>query len=316
MRTRTALLLSLFATVAAAQQLPHPDHVVVVVMENKKDTDVIGSPNAPYINTKLIPLGTVLTKAYALHHPSQPNYLELFAGAPLSVCTDACFAQKTAPNLAAQLRASTDPKHNTFVGYAEHFHPQCQNTPTADQYAQKHCPWRDFTNVPASVSKDFSAFPTNFDQLPAVAFVIPDLFGDMHSVDPNDQANAQILAAHHGQLTDAEEIPLEVKQGDTWLKTHMDRYARWAGDHNSLLIVTWDEDSAPHPHVSSCANGITTHPPANRIPTIFVGAHVHRGHPGTRQVTHHDLLRTILDMEGLPPFAGAVTATPITDIWQ
>lgn len=213
---------------------------------------------------------------------------------------------KTAPNLAAQLRASTDPKHNTFIGYAEHFHPQCQNTPTADQYAQKHCPWRDFTNVLPAVSKDFITFPTDFKALPAVAFVIPDLFGDMHS--------AKHAAGEH--LTPAQEIAREVEQGDDWLRAHMDLYAHWATNNNSLLIVTWDEDSSDHPHVSSCANALPTHPPDNHIPTIVVGAHVRRGHPGTMTVTHHNLLRTILDMEGLPPFAGATTAAPITDIWQ
>ena len=73
--------------------------------------------------------------------------------------------------------------------------------------------------------------------------------------------------------------------------------------------------SLDHPHVSSCADGLPSVPPKNRIPTLLLGAHVHPG-SSNQQITHHNVLRTILDMEGLPAIGGSATASPTTGIWQ
>ncbi|HWS72920.1 MAG TPA: alkaline phosphatase family protein, partial [Thermoanaerobaculia bacterium] len=143
----------------------------------------------------------------------------------------------------------------------------------------------------------FASFPTTpagFAALPDVSLVIPSLIHDMHN---------------------GTSIPAEVTAGDAWLRKNLDAYARWAVTHNSLLIVTWDEDSSSYTIV--CANGvITTTPPNNRIATVIVGQPVKVGAHSTITYTHHDLLRTLLDIYGIAPFAGAVGAKDITDIWQ
>src|SRR5947199_7778587 len=59
--------------------VPAPDHVVVVIEENHSYEDVIGNPQMPYVNS-LAQQGASFTSAYALFHPSQPNYLALFSG--------------------------------------------------------------------------------------------------------------------------------------------------------------------------------------------------------------------------------------------
>src|SRR5690242_11911125 len=59
--------------------LPRPDHVMVVVFENKKANAVLGSPDAPYL-TQLAATGATLTDAHGVTHPSEPNYLALFSG--------------------------------------------------------------------------------------------------------------------------------------------------------------------------------------------------------------------------------------------
>src|SRR5437762_985696 len=96
MRTVIAFLLLFAAVGAAGQQLPHPEHIVVVIEENKDFDDVIDPPNTPpaqsrarYLNG-LLPHAALLTKSYGLHHPSQPNYLELFSGSKQGVCNDTC----------------------------------------------------------------------------------------------------------------------------------------------------------------------------------------------------------------------------------
>ena len=53
--------------------------VVVVVMENKDFADVIGSPDAPYINA-LARRYALATGYYGVAHPSLPNYLALLSG--------------------------------------------------------------------------------------------------------------------------------------------------------------------------------------------------------------------------------------------
>ncbi len=70
--------------------LPRPDHVVVVIMENRSYNRIIGNPAAPHINALaaegalFVPAATdpeaTRSGSHALRHPSQPNYLELYSG--------------------------------------------------------------------------------------------------------------------------------------------------------------------------------------------------------------------------------------------
>ncbi len=290
----------LLVATSAAAQLPHPDHIVIVIEENKGYKDVIGSPNAPYLNNELMKRGALLTSSYGLHHPSQPNYVELFSGDEHGVCNDICPALITAPNLAASLLDAG----KTFIGYAENLTNEC----TEDLFARRHCPWLDFAGIPSSASLDFTSFPqtpTGFDKLPAVAIVIPNLVDDMHS--PSSHLKRSL---HIGDTSG------EVRSGDQWLKDHLDAYATWAVANNSLLVITWDEDSSFNVPPTSCEHGITTAPPKNHIPTFLIGAHVLPGSTSTMVVTHYNVLRTILDMENLPPLGGSATAQAITGIWQ
>lgn len=284
------LALSLIASAVHAQGvLPRPDHIVIVIEENKSFSDVIGSKHAPYLNA-LARRGAVLTNFTAAHHPSQPNYVALFAGSPLGVCDDSCVQTPfTAPNLGAALLATPG---RSFAGFAEDLpsKPLCD----LNGFAKRHCPWMDFSNVPPSATHNLSKFPKDFRKLPTVSFVIPNVTHDMH---------------------DGKSIATEVRTGDRWLERKLGAYARWAQSHNSLLIITWDEDSNENYKIQ-CPITILTTPPANHIPTIIAGDHVQRGSRSATAYSHHDLLRTILDMYGITPFSGAADATDITGIWR
>jgi len=284
------LALSLVASAVHAEGvLPRPDHIVIVVEENKSFSDVIGSKDAPYLNA-LARRGAVLTNFTAAHHPSQPNYVDFFAGTPLGVCDDSCIQTPfTAPNLGAALLATPG---RSFAGFAEGLPPK----PVCDLngFAKRHCPWMDFSNVPAAATQTFSKFPKDFRKLPTVSFVIPNVAHDMH---------------------DGKTIAAEVRTGDRWLARKLGAYGRWAQSHNSLLIITWDGDSNENYKIQ-CPTIIVTAPPANRIPAIIAGQHVQRGSRPATEYSHHDLLRTILDMYGIAPFAGAASAKDITGIWR
>jgi acid phosphatase len=70
--------------------------------------------------------------------------------------------------------------------------------------------------------------------------------------------------------------------------------------HDSLLVITWDESDAG----SS----------SNRIPMLMAGAGIKPG-SNTQYLTHYSLLRTLTDMYGLKAFGNATAAQPIRGIW-
>lgn len=69
------------------------DHVIMVFMENHGVGDIIGSPNAPYINSMINAYGYA-QNYYALTHPSMPNYWPILGGTDFGLnynCAAKCF---------------------------------------------------------------------------------------------------------------------------------------------------------------------------------------------------------------------------------
>jgi phosphatidylinositol-3-phosphatase len=174
----------------AASAVPMPDHVVVVVMENHSFAEIVDGGQAPFI-AHLAERGAMFTNAFAVAHPSQPNYFALFSGSTHGV-TDDRFHTLRAPTLATALRAAG----KSFVGYVEHGSPR------------KHNPWESFADA-QEVERDLGAFPGDFTKLPTVGFVIPNLENDMHdgSIEQGDAwlkrhlgAYAKWCAAHNDLL--------------------------------------------------------------------------------------------------------------------
>ena len=247
-----------------------PDHIVVVIFENKHRSSVIGSAQAPYLN-KLSAKGASMTHSYGVTHPSQPNYLALFSGSTQGVTSNACPQRfRKAGNLGQQLRKSG----HSFIGYAESLPKTGFRGCASGRYLRKHNPWVNFATLPASTNRPFSAFPRDYNKLPTVSFVSPNMCHDMHDC--------------------------SIHTGDRWMKKHLARYARWAPQHNSLLVVTFDEN----------AGGTV-----KSIPTIIVGANVRQGVYSER-LNHYGMLRTIEDTYGLPTLGRAKGASPISTIWK
>ena len=134
--------------------VPRPAHTVVVVMENHSYAEIIGNPAAPFIN-QLASRGALFTRSYAVTHPSEPNYLALFSGSTQGVADDSCPHSFAAPNLAASLIAAG----SSFAGYAEDLPGTGSPACSQGEYARKHVPWTNFSNVPASVSQPFTRWP-------------------------------------------------------------------------------------------------------------------------------------------------------------
>ena len=73
----------------AAAGLPTLAHVVIVVEENRSQANIIGNQSAPFINA-LAANGAMMALSFAETHPSEPNYLALFAGDTFGVTKDVC----------------------------------------------------------------------------------------------------------------------------------------------------------------------------------------------------------------------------------
>ena len=63
------------------------DHVFLIIMENQTNTDILGNPNAPFINA-YARVANQGTNYFAVGHPSAPNYLELTGGSNFGVPND------------------------------------------------------------------------------------------------------------------------------------------------------------------------------------------------------------------------------------
>jgi hypothetical protein len=126
-----------------ANGVPRPDHVVIVIEENHSYSEIIGSPDAPYINS-LAAKGAVFTQSYAVTHPSQPNYLDVFSGYNQGVTDDSCPHYFITDNLGLYLLNAS----LTFAGYSEDLPSVGSLVCTSGAYARKHAPWVNFTNIP------------------------------------------------------------------------------------------------------------------------------------------------------------------------
>jgi phosphatidylinositol-3-phosphatase len=257
---------------AHAGQLPRPDHVVVVIEENRGYEQIMDKLNINSYIHALAMRGTLFTQSYGVSHPSQPNYLALFSGVTQGITNNACPNSFDSDNLATRLLD----KGLTFASFAESLPAVGDISCVSAAYHRKHNPasnWQG-TRLAPELNKRFADFPQDFSRLPTVSFVIPDQNNDMHD----------------GSFEAA----------DDWLKIHIAPYVDWAMEHNSLLILTWDEDN---------------YQADNRIVTIMVGPMVKEGRSAQR-INHYSVLRTLLDFYGLPALGSTHDAPQISGIWR
>ena len=222
--------------------LPRPDHVVLVIEENKSFKQIIDNNAAPYINS-LVPKAALFTQSFAITHPSQPNYLALFSGDTHGITDNRCPISLTGPNLASVLVG----KGLGFATYSESMPSIGYTGCVFGNYYRKHNPavnWQG-SNVSANMNLPFTTFNWNYSALPTVSIVVPDQMNDMHDGDAQEA----------------------ISRGDKWLRANIEPFLSWAQRNNSLLILTWDEDD-------DTSN--------NHIVTMFIGPMVKPGAYNTK----------------------------------
>ncbi len=274
---------------STVHKLPLYSHIVIVIEENKSYEQIIGNKAAPFINNVLRKEGANFTHMFAEEHFSEGNYFWLLSGSNQEVnfydgIPDSKNNPKypfTSSNLAQQLLK----KGFSFKGYAESLPAVGDTVSLSGFYARKHVPWVSFANIPntksvkTSSNLQFAQFPTDFNKLPTVSIVIPNLIHDMHNGTP----------------------PQSVTDGDNWLNTNLNKYYQWAKSHNSLLIFTFDENNDSTHYSGATDPASKNHDIRNRIPTIIAGAHIKPGNYSEgKGISHVNILRTIEAIYGLP----------------
>lgn len=271
MRWFTLLLLA-FVAPLHAEPLPRPDHVLIVIEENRGFKQMMNPLHRDSYLHALVKRGMLLTQSHGVAHPSQPNYLALFSGSTQGITSNTCPNSFSSDNLATALIE----RGYSFVSYAEGLLKAGDLGCEAGAYQRKHNPvsnWQG-TRLPAHLNQPFTEFPTDFSKLPTVALVVPNQENDMH--------DGSFAAA------------------DDWLKQHIEPYVQWAMQHNSLLILTWDEDDYRQ---------------NNHIVTLLVGSMVKAGQHAP-PINHYHVLRTVLDFYGATPMGESQRVEPISGVWQ
>jgi phosphatidylinositol-3-phosphatase len=200
--------LGAFGHSARARNQPHAGYVVVVIMENRDYDLIIGNSQAPYINGTLVPESALMTNSHAVTHPSQPNYLALFSGSTQGIGDDSCPHSFGTPNAGEELLGSG----KSFTGYSESMPYNGYTGCSSGEYARKHNPWVDFTNVPSESNLVYNGFVT---PPPSLSIIVPNLCNDMHDC--------------------------STQTGDTWLKNNLPAILQYNKKHDGLFILTWDE---------------------------------------------------------------------------
>jgi hypothetical protein len=300
-------------TFTDASAIVRPDHIVVVIEEDRASGAIGDTAHMPYFN-QLAASGLVYSNSHGVAHPSLPDYLALYSGSTQGITDNGNNHTFTAPNIAKSLNSTllASGQYLSFAGYTESL-PRDGDTTTRiagdpndpsappDLYMRNYSPMAQFTDVGAhgstlipnaAVNKTFASFPTTaagYAALPTVSFVIPNNLHNTHG------SNEQPPYA-----TEPSEYDFLRSSADTWLKQHLDGYLQWAKANNSLLIVTTDEeetDSTPTSSITTIVNG---------DPNLVV-----RGVNAT-SFNHYNVLRTIEDMYGLTPLGVTGTVSPLT----
>jgi acid phosphatase len=273
-----AVLVSCGGSAASRTPLPRFDHVLVVVLENKNQSSVLGDDEAPNFN-RFATRYAVLSNYGGVAHPSLPNYLVLVSGSTHGIRTDCTTCLVSGRNLADTLEQA----HLTWKVYAEGLPRAGWTGGFSGRYAKKHVPFlyfRDIVSKPARLKRIVPLRQFSRDLavalLPSFSLIVPDLCHDMHDC--------------------------PVGTGDTWLGRFLKPLLRDPQLANSVIFVVTDEPSDSNP--------------AAPVPALALGPLVKTRSRFSARTSHYGLLRTIEDSWALPRLGRSAQARPITGIWR
>lgn len=275
---------------AGAAAAVEANHVVLVVLENQNYADVVGSTNAPYLNS-LIAQGTLATNYFADAHPSIPNYFMMTTGQ--TVTTDDEYTGTVSPP--EIVSALTSAGMNWKV-YAEGIPAAGYTGGDTGSYLKRHDPLAYFTDVEGTPAADniipFTQFATDIaGTLPSFTMVV----GNIYDVGHNCQPTVTICTTG-----------VELQQADSWLKTTIPQIlANTSFASSGVLVVTFDESANDNTHGGG------------RVATVLLGTNVKAGYKAIGFYQHESLLRLMLQALGVTTLPnGSATAASMDEVWK
>jgi len=199
--------------------------VVLLVMENKPRSEVLGSSDAPYMTALARRYGTA-TRSFSVARPSLPNYLALVSGSTHGITSDCTDCRASGPNLGTQLNAA----RLNWKAYQEGLPSRCFTGAFAARYARKHDPFAYWGQRDCRHRVSFAALNSDLasGRLPPFSLVVPDLCHDMHDC--------------------------SVATGDRFLKALVPKLLRALGPRG-YLVLTFDEADASSALITTIVAG-------------------------------------------------------------
>lgn len=282
------------------------DHVFLVYMENHGVKDVVGSPNAPYINSLISSYGYG-SNYFGLTHPSLPNYYPILGGSDFGAnynCEMNCF---DAPNLADSIEAAG----KSWASYEQSMPTPCATT-TSGPYSPGELPFLAFHDIVSNAAR-------------CQAHVLPLTRMATDLANTNTTPNFVWFAADEDHNMEG---PVNLRFVGSELTTH--QYNIKAGDQflqqvlptivnspafqtqRSAIFITWDEDFN---NLSLTIGNEGNHIPMIVIPSPNSG--MRQGHlVAAAHNNHYSLLRTIEDSLQLPRLTNNDKyAQPMNEYW-
>jgi hypothetical protein len=278
-----------------ASDLPRfmPSTVFTVILENTSYSSVVGSANAPYLNSLINSYGLATNYMDSGTHPSLPNYLYMTSGAtqypgivdcqPTGSCDLIYSFPVDQDNLGHQLTAAGVP----WRAYMDSMGAgvTCLLT-DASPYATKHNPFVYYTDIQSNTSLCNQVdvdYTTNFaTDLAAGTYrymwITPDLNHDGH--------DTNLMTA------------------DTWCSNNIPAILNSAVfKAGGVLFITWDEGEG--------------FPTADHVPMIVVTPGIKSaGYQSSVAYTHASYLATVEDLFGVPRLGAAVGVANMYEFWQ
>jgi hypothetical protein len=274
---------------------PTYKHVIVIMDENNSYGNIIGSSQAPYINSLAAGCG-LASEYHNITHDSLPNYLGITSGLAYSSllpfdkdCLPSSSCEVTGTNIFHQA--------SSWKEYAESMPSNCSKQNSGD-YAPRHNPSVYYTDLSNCATRDVPLGTTSNSPLlkdfgsestaPAFAYVTGNLCDDMHGT----------TGCESGLI----------KKGDTWLSDWIPKITSTSvyRANDTVIIVVWDE-GAGGTVGEQCYNNTTDQ--SCHVPAIVIAPSVKAGTVVSTQFDHYSWLKTTEQILGLPQIGQAKTAT-------
>jgi hypothetical protein len=264
-------------------------HVIWVWMENHSYNTIIGSSQAPFINSLAAECG-LATNYHNISHPSLPNYVGGTSGlgfAALQKFEADCSPSQGCSTSAASIFGQGE----TWRAYEESMPSNCDLV-NSGEYAVRHNPPPYYTTLTGCSQFDvpYSQLATDLanNNLPAFSFITPNLIDDMHD----------------GTIAD----------GDQWLAANLPTIFNSPEykDGSTAVFLTWDEGEGGTS--VNCATNTTD--VGCHVATIVISPSTVPGTTSATLFNHYSLLGTAEQLLGLPKLGLASSFPTLTSAFN